>query len=358
MSHLGRVRDNLLRKYLAWRGRQGLVHQHLSRCSFPDPPARPAVESRQLRVAALQIAARPFGSPGQFVHAMYRAMSPAVERGARLVVFPEDVATGLLGMLPGSSRRFKAGLSAFGGRSGARLADLFAFVDPVVRVIYHETFSGLARRAGVWVAAGSANLAGEDGKIYNEARLYAPDGALAGVQRKLNLMAIEREWGLQEGSQLRVFNLDGIKAFLPVCNDAGYWETFRWAVMVGAEIAIVPQADPDEYVLANHLRGAWARVQESPAYAVVSCLVGELAGIRLSGKSAVLAPLEISPQGDGVLAQVEDPRASGMAMADLDLEVLRAYRRESGILAELRPDVYAHYFPGLYWSKKAGDDAG
>jgi predicted amidohydrolase len=289
---------------------------------------------------------------------MYRAMLPAVERGARLIAFPEDVATGLMGVLPGSSRLFKTGLSAFEGDSAARVAELFALADPAVRAIYHETFSGLARLAGVWVAAGSANLSGEDGRVYNEARLYAPDGGLAGVQRKLNLMAVEREWGLREGSQLRVFSLDGTRLFLPVCNDAGYWETFRWAVLAGAEIAIVPQADPDEYVLANHLRGAWARVQESPAFAVVSCLVGELAGVRLSGKSAIYAPLEISPRGDGVLARVEDHQGPGMAIADLDLEVLRAYRRESGILAGLRPDVYAHYFPSLYWSRRPGDDVG
>ena len=358
MRRVGRVKGDVLRRYLEWRGRQGLVHRYLSRCGFPDPPARPTVEPGQLRVAALQVAARPFGSPSRFVQAMYEAMLPAVEQGARLVAFPEDVATGLMGMLPGSSRLFKAGLSVFRDGSAVRVADLYALADPAVRVIYHETFSGLARRAGVWVAAGSANLSGEDGKVYNEARLYAPDGGLAGVQRKLNLMPVEREWGLREGGQLRAFNLDGSRVFLPVCNDAGYWETFRWAVLAGAEIAIVPQADPDEYVLANHLRGAWARVQESPAYAVVSCLVGELAGVRLSGKSAIFAPLEISPRGDGVLAQVEDPRAPGMAMADLDLEVLRAYRRESGVLAGLRPDVYAHYFPGLYWSRRADGDAG
>ncbi len=357
MKRLKRVRDEVVRRHLAWRGRRELVRRYLSRCSFPEPATLSTVESRRLRVAALQVAGRPFAGPGQFVEAMYRAMLPAVEQGARLVAFPEDVATGLMGMLPGSSRLFKAGLTALGGGAVGRLADLFALADPAVRVIYHETFSGLARRAGVWVAAGSANLAGEDGRVYNEARLYAPDGTLAGVQRKLNLMALEREWGLREGGQLRVFGLDGTRVFLPVCNDAGYWETFRWAVLAGAEIAIVPQADPDEYVPANHFRGAWARVQESPAYAVVSCLVGELAGVRLRGKSAILAPLEISPGGDGVLARVEDPSAPGMAIADLDLEVLRVYRRESGVLAGLRPDVYAHYFPGLYWSRRVGSDA-
>ncbi|HCC33667.1 MAG TPA: hypothetical protein DEQ28_07210, partial [Clostridiales bacterium] len=138
MRRLGRVKSDVLRRYLGWRGRRELVHRYLSRCGFPDLRARPTVERGQLRVAALQVAARPFGSPGQFVADMYRAMLPAVEQGARLVAFPEDVATGLMAMLPGSSRLFKAGPSAFSGGSTIRVADLYALADPAMRVIYHE----------------------------------------------------------------------------------------------------------------------------------------------------------------------------------------------------------------------------
>lgn len=337
----------LWRDWLVWRCREGPLRRSLARRPYPHAGERPPVEPGRLRVAAVQLVSRAFGGPGEYAGAMYRAILPAVEAGAQLVAFPEEINLGLLAMLPGSDRLLAAGSitdALEGVEPGFTVADVIAFADPAVRSVYHATFSELARRAGVWVAAGSANLVGEDGRIYNEARLYTPGGTLAGKQRKVNLLDLERDCGLAAGDRFEVFALENTRVVLPVCNDTGYWETLRLAVLAGAEVAVVPQADPDEYNPWNHLRGAWGRVQESALYAVVSCLVGEFLGLRWTGKSAVLAPLELSAAGDGVLARVDDPRGAGTAVADLDLQALRAFRERSGILAGLRPDVYARYF--------------
>ncbi|MDQ7795037.1 MAG: nitrilase-related carbon-nitrogen hydrolase [bacterium] len=343
-----RLGEKIWREFLTWRCREAPVRRSLARRAYPHPADRPAVEPGRLRVAAVQVKIRGFGGPDEYAGAMYRALLPAIEAGAQLVAFPEEIATGLLGLLPGFGRLLESGSIEEALAPGLKVADVFAFADPAVRRVYHATFSELARRAGVWVAAGSANLVGEDGRVYNEARLYGPDGALAGRQRKVNLMGMERDWGLAGGDRFEAFDLESTRVAIPVCNEAGYWETFRLLALDGVEVVVVPQADTDEYNPWNHLRGAWGRVQESPVYAVVSCMVGEMAGIRLTGKSGVLAPLQLSPGGDGVLARVDDARGEGMAVADLDLAALRVYRRESGVLAGLRPDVYARYLPRLY----------
>lgn len=346
MKRLRRFGERLWRDWLVWRCREGPIRRSLARRPYPLPAERPPVGPGQFRVAAVQLVAQPFGDPGEYAAAMYRAMLPAVQAGAQLVAFPEGISLGLLGMLPGVDRLLAAGsvtAALAEVEPGLTVGDVIAFADPAIRPVYHATFSELARRAGVWVAAGSATLVGEEGRVYNEARLYGPDGAAAGRHRKVHLLALERECGLAAGDRFETLPLADTRVLLTVCNDTGYWETFRLAALAGAEVAVVPQADDDEYNGWKHLRGAWGRVQESPLYAVVSCLVGEMAGMRLTGKSAVLAPLELSPAGDGVLARVEDCRGAGTAVADLDLPALRAFRDRSGLLAGLRPDVYARY---------------
>ncbi len=309
------------------------------------PPGR-------VRVAAVQVRIRPYEDPGAYADHVYRCLLPAVKGGAQLVAFPEEMTAGLVGLLPGMASRLEdIPVEEVLGRFGpdVRVADVFAFIDPAARTVYHTTFSTLARRAGVYLEAGSANLLGEDGRVYNEARLYGPDGSLLGRQRKLNLLEIERQWGLAAGDRLEVVGLPFARVMMPVCNDAGYWETFRMGALAGAELALVPQADPEApFNPWNQLRGTWSRLQETPMYAVLSCMVGRFAGFELTGQSAVLAPLALSPGGDGVLARVDDPRSEGMALADLDFAALRNYRVQSGVLAGLRPRVYTRYLPALY----------
>ncbi len=328
---------------LRWKARPGLVKKVLrgQRFTRAAPPARDKVTA-----AAVQMRIFPVRIASEYVLRTYELTRQAVEHGAQLVAFPEDVASHLLGLLPGMDRLAGAGsldqaLASLG--SGVKLADVFRFAGPAVSRLYRETFSYLARGFGVHLVAGSACLPGPDGRVYNLAHLFGPDGTLLGVQAKTHLLPAEAGWGICPGEDLLVWDLSFARLAAPVCMDATYFESFRILSGLGAEVIVLPIANPEEYHFHRAQRGLAPRVQENRVYGVQSALVGEAFGLRLEGKSGIYAPLALSPEG--VLAEVSDPTAEGVAAAELDLETLRELRRQPW---GLRPDVYRKYLPNLY----------
>lgn len=97
------------------------------------------------------------------------------------------------------------------------------------------------------------------------------------------------------------------------------------------------------------LRGIWPRVQESRVYGVQSCLVGELLGLTLTGRAGIFAPLELTPAGDGILAQAQHfEREDVVVVADLDLGALRRLRATRGVHLGFNLALYRRYFPRVY----------
>ena len=260
------------------------------------------------KAAVVQMRLQAHRSGDAFAAQVSRLCQLAVDRGAGLIVFPEDTATGLLGMLPG--------FEAKGPPSGVSVADVFAFAGPYVARVYLTAFSRLAARHRVTIVAGTALLP-RAGRVYNLAHVFGPDGALLGVQPKIHLFPYEAAWGIAAGEDLAVWPTGHGRLAVPVCMDATYFETFRVARALGAEVAAVPSADPDTYNVWKKRRGAWARAQDSGLPVLNACLFGELAGIRVTGASACYAPLAATADGSGVLAEVADPDAEGVAVAEL-----------------------------------------
>jgi predicted amidohydrolase len=284
------------------------------------------------KAAVVQMRIRPYRSGDAFAAHVARLCQMAVDRGAGLVVFPEDTATGLLGMLPG--------LQGGQGPSGVSVADVFAFAGPYVERVYLTVFSRLAARHRATIVAGTALLP-RHGRVYNLAHLFGPDGSLIGVQPKIHLFPYEAQWGIAAGEDLAAWDTGHGRLVTPVCMDATYFDTFRVGAALGATVAAVPTADPDPYQEGKKRRGAWARAQDSGLPVLNACLFGTFAGITLTGRSACYAPLQLTPAGDGVLAQVEDPDAEGVAVTELPAprrpaaagadrmaELGRLYRRE------------------------------
>jgi len=335
--------------WLHWLSRPSLVARALRRHGLPPSGNLVLPDLESVRIGVVQMNLDLRSSAADYAAAVARPFVRAVAAGAQLVVFPEDVATHLVGFLPGSDR-----LAAAGSVSGAleemgadiRVADIFRYLGPAMRRVYLATFSLLARAAGVWVIAGSAVLPAADGRVFNEAHLFDPEGHLAGRQRKIHLLPMEHDWGLSPGVDLEVFDTPLGRIGMPVCMDATYYETFRALALLGADIVAVPAANPEAYSPDRVRRGVWPRVQESPVYGVHACMVGRFMGLELTGKSAVYAPLELTPAGDGVLAAASQAEAEEVVLADVDVARLRLWRR--GWERRLRPDVYRRYLPRLY----------
>ncbi len=345
-------KERLFRQYLYWVCRPARLRRKLA-ALVGEKRVAPPVTGRRLRVAALQVEIELFKDPLDYAVEAHRRTAEAAAAGVHLVAFPEDNNLPLLGMLPGVEEMGEAVSAeepdqapAGSGAPEITVAEVIRYIGPVIAPFLNILYATLAAAYDLYLAAGSFLL--PDGeRVVNRSYLYGPGGELIGMQDKVHLMPIEEEWGISAGDELRLFETRAGKIALPVCMDATYFETFRILELQGAEIVILPIANPEPYNYWLALRGIWPRVQESPVYGIKSALVGSLLGFEFTGRAGVFAPAELTAGGTGVLAEVESPEKEGMALAEIDLEALEKLRsdhpwRDSNLA------LYRRYFPGIY----------
>jgi predicted amidohydrolase len=357
---VSRLQERLFARYLALITRGHLIARRLAsrRIARTDNCSTTRIASRPetVRVAAVQLDFSLAKRPADFVDQVYALTAQAAAGGAQIIVFPEELGTALLGLLPGVERLLSGGLPDPGRQSASSPSPgpdplaVLRFAGPATRRVIHATFSGLARAFGVYIVAGSANLPDADGKVYNRAFFYDCDGGLLGAQDKLHLLPVEVNIGISQGATLEVFATPWARMALPVCMDATYFETSRIASLLGCEVLLLPVADTQEYSFWKALRGLWPRVQEADVYGVMSPLVGRFLGAPATQRAAVFAPIDLTPGGDGVLALAPTFDTAGVVIADLDLAALRRHRREKGVHHSFNPDLYRRELPAVYLS--------
>ena len=341
------LRDLALQFMLHMRSRPGRVSHRLHRRGFRHRVRTPEVGV--VRAAAVQLEWRLCETAEEFVDLAYDNVRAAVGEGAELVAFPEDTASLLVGVMPGLGPMLRSltvdeAMRQIG--DDVQVADLFRVLGRATRRIYETTFATLAKGYGVHIAAGSAMLPLPDQRVLNIGHLFAPDGRIL-RQAKCHLMPLEEEWGLTAGEDLEVYDTAIGRIGLPVCMDATFFETFRILRQLGAEIVVLPMADPEyPYSPWKALRGIWPRVQESQVFGVQAALVGEALGMRLTGHAGIYAPLALTEQGDGRLAVSDRPDGDALVLADLDVAALRRLREEQPL--QLNPALYERYFPRVY----------
>jgi predicted amidohydrolase len=339
------LKETLFIRYLAHKTRPAVLQRHLQTLC-KGCATTPDYNRRQLTAAAAQVHLDLVPDARDYVGTMHSFAARAAEAGASLLVYPENNSFPLLGLLPGIGEMAK-NLDGEGDGPAVSVADLFRALGPVFNRVAHTTFSHLARHYGLWIVAGSYPTPVQ-GRVFNRALIYAPSGALAGTQDKVHLTLQEHQWAFTPGADFRVYTTPFGRLAAPVCMDATYFETFRILAGLGAEIVAVPIANPEAYNPWLALRGIWPRVQESLVYGVKSALVGELFGHTLTGKAGIFAPLPLTPNGDGVLAETQHPDREGFACAALDLEALRELREQHPYLGDKNPALMKKYFPGIY----------
>lgn len=351
------MKEKLFLHYLKWRTRPALLRHHLEKKQIRGADNCAAVERRAIKVGAVQLQLQFFTSPLAYVDEMCHWAEEAAAAGVQLLVFPENNSFQLLGLLPGIEKLAgdggDSGGNAGGGDAGGRVdappsvADVFRYAGPVFHRVMKETFPYLARKYGMYIMAGSFPYP-QAGKVMNRSFLFGPGGDLLGSQDKVHLTSVEHQWGLERGDQFHVFDTPLGKLAMPVCMDATYFETFRILRGAGAEIIMIPIANPEPYNFWLALRGIWPRVQESLVYGIKSAMVGEIMGFTLTGRAGIFAPLELSPKGDGVLAEMEHPGREGLVTAVLDLDALHDLRQNHPYLEDKNPALRQKYFPHIY----------
>jgi predicted amidohydrolase len=200
----------------------------------------------------------------------------------------------------------------------------------------------LAQELAIDLVAGSISEQVVDlDKCQNTSVHVGPDGDVRGVYRKLHMFDVEVE-GVsyaesaheQAGDELVVSDLDGgAQMGMTICYDLRFPELYRRLTLRGAEVLSVPSA----FTLPT-TRDHWeillrARAIENQCFVVAANQVGEHpGGFRSGGRSMIVDPWGL------VLATASD--GEGVAVAELDMENLRAIRRRFPTLSHVREAVY------------------
>jgi predicted amidohydrolase len=199
-----------------------------------------------------------------------------------------------------------------------------------------------ARELGIDLVAGSIveRVDGSE-KSANTSVHVGADGEVRAVYRKLHMFDVEVE-GVsyaesaheQPGDELVVSELDGgAHLGMTICYDLRFPELYRRLTLRGAEVLSVPSA----FTLPT-TRDHWeillrARAIENQSFVVAANQVGEHpGGFRSGGRSMIIDPWGL------VLATAAD--GEGVAVAELDMESLRAIRRRFPTLSHVREAVY------------------
>ncbi|MBP0457802.1 carbon-nitrogen hydrolase family protein [Streptomyces montanisoli] len=173
----------------------------------------------------------------------------------------------------------------------------------------------LAGDLGVWLAPGSVYERGEDGRVYNTAVVYSPEGRRAAQYRKVF------PWRPYEttapGDRFVVFDMAEYgRVGLSVCYDAWFPEVTRHLAWMGAELVLnvvrTPTADREqELVLAR-------------ANAIVNQVF--VASVNAAPPHGIGRSLLVDPQGRVRAESGGDPRAVLSDVIDLDeVDRVRTY---------------------------------
>ncbi|MEW5977824.1 MAG: carbon-nitrogen hydrolase family protein [Acidobacteriota bacterium] len=273
----------------------------------------------RIRVATLQYFIRPVQSFEQFRDQVEGLVDTAVDYKCHLLVFPEYFTVQLLTL--GNLKR----------PINEQIRDLARQVPRFV-----EMMSGLARRSGLYIAAGTIPVAGErEDLVHNHCFFFGPSGH-HGVQGKLHMTRFETEdWKVSPHASLRVFETRFGKVAVAICYDVEFPEIARAAARQGTHILVVPSCTDERQGFLRVRYCAQARAIENQMYVIQSSTVGSLPmvpAVSLNyGQAAILTPSDFSFSRDGILAE-GNYNQEMMVIGELNLKTISESRASGTVI--------------------------
>ena len=297
------------------------------------------VNLEEIRVSCVQRQIHPANSIEKYIDMLCGFIGQAVKDGSHLIIFPEYNFFDLFGLIPGfnflNQTLNKKAIKVKDKKKESDLKGNNYFLTAIFKGVAKPVEAGikrivslLAKEYGIYIYTGSYILKEKDA-IYNAGSLFGPDGNLIGTQKKMHLTDFEVKLGIKRASKMEAYSLPFGKAVCPICMDATYFETFRIAREIGADMVILPIANLEEYNVWKALRGIWPRVQESYLYGLKSSLNGWIAGMHFTGKAGIFAPLSMTEKKDGVLSLSPSYEGNHLITANLDLKKLHEAREKA-----------------------------
>ncbi|RXG65897.1 nitrilase [Candidatus Atribacteria bacterium 1244-E10-H5-B2] len=301
------------------------------------------IDPENIRVSCVQSQIHPVNSIERYIDMLCGFVDQAVKDNSHLIIFPEYNFFDLFGLIPGfrclnqilnkKAVRVKIQDKDKDEESNLKennhfLITVFKGVAKPVEAGVKRIFSLLAKEYGIYIYTGSYILKEKDA-IHNAGSLFSPEGNLIGTQKKIHLTDFEVKLGIKRASKIEAYSLPFGKVVCPICMDATYFETFRIAREMGADMVILPIANLEEYSTWKALRGIWPRVQESYLYGLKSSLNGWIAGMHFTGKAGIFAPLLMTEKKDGVLSLSPSYEGSHLITANINLKKLYDAREKA-----------------------------
>ena len=172
----------------------------------------------------------------------------------------------------------------------------------------------------------------DKGKIYNTSFVFNRMGKLLGVYRKIHLFGLMGEDRVFErGSDLCLFELEGVKCGLTICYDLRFPELFRSLALKGAEVIFVPAQWPLARI--NHWKILLqARAIENQCYVIGVNRCGQEGDLVFGGSSLV-----IDPWGD-IIAGGSDIET--VIFAEINVDKVKEVREMIPVFKDRAPEVY------------------
>jgi N-carbamoylputrescine amidase len=210
----------------------------------------------------------------------------------------------------------------------------------------------LAREKKVMLVFGYAERDGA--YFYNSAAVFDRAGCHLGTYRKTHIPAYfpselrggtgsYEKFYFSPGTSLPVFEVEGVRFGVQICNDRLYPEPSRKLALKGAEIIFMPIAyatyGNDNYRVAIWDLPLQARAFDNGVFVVAANRVGNENGRRHIGKSAIVNPL-----GGRIMKQA-GMEAPELLVAAIDLDDIDKARNSLPWWRDRRPDLYGNLDP-------------
>lgn len=199
----------------------------------------------------------------------------------------------------------------------------------------------LAKKYEIYFSAGSFPESDEEGRVYNTAYVFGPDGSQLAKHRKMHLFDIDVQGGqsfkesdtLTAGDQVTVFDTPFGKMGLVICYDIRFPELSRLMALKGAKVILVPAAfnmttGPAHWELCHRAQAMFNQVfvcATSPARDMES-------SYHAWGHSVVADPW------GRVISEMDE--TEGLKLTELDLTKIDQVRSQIPLLAQRRTDLY------------------
>jgi predicted amidohydrolase/GNAT superfamily N-acetyltransferase len=292
-------------------------------------PAERVLETRrtQVRVGAVQWQMREFASVESVLQQVEYFVDAVADYQSDFVVFPELFNTPLMGLTDQSDQV-------------AAIRFLAGFTER-----FKTEISRMAISYNINIIAGSMMEVGDDDRLYNVAYLCHRDGNID-RQSKLHITPQERrDWVVEGGDELRVFDTDAGRIGILVCYDVEFPELPRLLAEQEMDVLFVPfwTDTKNSYLRVRHC--AQARAIENECYVVLCGSVGNVPSIEnldiQYAQSSVFSPSDFAFPHDAVMSE-STPNTEMVIFSDLDLTRLKIVRSEGSVtnLKDRRKDLF------------------